>query len=86
MVQLIDKVGKKSKTIFGDLKYGQAFLGRDNEIYLKTSQTTAVRWSDKCKGWVHADITFKGEAIQYSFDLDSPVTPYKTTITIERAE
>lgn len=86
MVQLIDKVGKKSETTFGDLKYGQAFLGRDNNIYLKTSQTTAVRWSESNKAWVHSDITFKGEAIQYSFDLDSPVTSYKTTVTIEKAK
>lgn len=85
MVRLIDKVEKQTKTTFGDLVYGQAFLGRDDEIYLKTAQTTAVRWSKSNGTWVHAEMDFKGEAIQYSFDFNSPVIPYKTTITIERA-
>lgn len=83
MVQLIDKTWKEIKTNFGDLKYGQCFLGYNNETYLKTTQHTAVKW-DK-KGWVHLTVTDQ-EAIQYHYDYDTPVIPYKTTITIERAE
>ena len=83
MVQLINKAGKKIEATFGDLNYGQAFLGRDNKIYLKTTQRTAVKW-DK-DAWVHATVS-NCEAIQYLYDYDTPVIPYKTTITIERAE
>lgn len=83
MVQLIDKVGKRVESTFGDLKYGQAFLGRGNKIYLKTTQHTAVKWDND--GWVHATVSNR-EAIQYSYDYDEPVFPYKTTITIERIE
>lgn len=83
MVRLINKVGKKIETTFGDLKYGQAFLGYDNEVYLKTTQRTAVKWDGD--GWVHATVSDR-EAIQYSYDYDTPVIPYKTTITIEKVE
>ena len=85
MVQLINKTEKKIEVTFGDILYGQAFLGRDDVIYLKTSEKTAVRWSEKVGAWMHANISSKGEPVQYSFDFDSPVIPYKTTITIERA-
>ena len=85
MVQLIDKTKKKTEVDFGDILYGQAFLGKDDVIYLKTSEKTAVRWSEKVGGWMHATISAKGEPVQYSFDFDSPVIPYKTTITIEKA-
>lgn len=83
MVQLINKAEKKKETTFSDLQYGQAFLGYYDEIYLKTTQHTAVKWDGD--GWVHATVSDR-EAIQYSYDYDTPVIPYKTTITIERAE
>lgn len=84
MVQLVDKTGRSIETFFGDLEYGQCFLSVENEIYLKTSETTAVRWSKYRDAWVHASISSKGEAEQYSFDFGTLVIPYKTTITIER--
>ena len=86
MIQLINKTEKKKEGTFGEVLYGQAFLGKDNQIYLKTSEKTAVRWSESFGYWTHATISLKGEPVQDSFDFDSPVIPYKTTITIEQAK
>lgn len=72
MLQLIDKRGKPLTTTFKDLKYGQCYQDCTDNLCMRIGRDRCMKWSGS--NWVPT----------YGVDLDEPVIPLKTTITIER--
>lgn len=74
MFQLNDKRGRALNKTFADLEFGECYQDSKDNLCMKIGYDRCMRWGGN--NWVP----------DFGIDLDEPVIPLKTTITVERED